>query len=174
LRVLATLLLIAFHSGRAFEPWHIENLERIRAVGWMLDFISHWHMPLFFLLAGASAWYAFGSRTRRAFIGERARRLLVPLAFGMLVIVPPQVHIERIATWCPFRQSPTDFSDSFWAWYPHTFQCCYEDGNLSWHHLWFLMYLFVYSAALAPLFWWLRRGGGRAALDRVTGFLARG
>ncbi len=177
LRVLATLLLIVFHSGRAFttfEPWHIENLERSRAVGWMLSFISYWHMPLFFLLAGASAWYAFGSRTRRAFIGERARRLLVPLAFGMLVIIPPQVYIERIATWCPFRQSPTDFSGSFWAWYPHTFQCCYEDGNLSWHHLWFLMYLFVYSAALAPLFWWLRRAGGRAVLDRVTGFLARG
>jgi surface polysaccharide O-acyltransferase-like enzyme len=75
LRVLATLLLIVFHSGRAFtafEPWHIENLERSRAVGWMLDFISHWHMPLFFLLAGASAWYAFGSRTRRAFNGPGA------------------------------------------------------------------------------------------------------
>ena len=34
--------------------------------------------------------------------------------------------------------------------------CCYPDGNFSWHHLWFLAYLFVFSILLLPAFLLLR------------------
>lgn len=176
LRVLATLLLIVFHTAMvftAFNSFHIQNLERSETLGHLGGFIHRWHMPLFFLLAGMAAWYALGSRTAGQVASERVRRLFVPLLVGMLLIIPPQVYVERISTWVPTRQSPIDFSGSFFEWYPHTFECCYPDANLSWHHLWFLIYLFVYSLLLLPLFRWLR-GSGREHLDRITGFLGRG
>jgi surface polysaccharide O-acyltransferase-like enzyme len=176
LRVLATLLLIVFHTAMvftAFDHFHIQNLQRSEALGHLVGFIQRWHMPLFFLLAGMAAWFALGSRTAREFASERVRRLFLPLLVGMLLIIPPQVYVERISTWVPTRQSPIDFSGNFFEWYPHTFECCYPEANLSWHHLWFLMYLFVYSLLLLPLFRWLR-DSGREHLDRVTGFLGRG
>lgn len=127
LRVLATLLLIVFHTGMvftAFDAFHIQNAERSKFLGEINLFIHQWHMPLFFLLAGMSAWYALRTRTVHEFRGERVKRLLAPLVFGMLVIIPPQVYVERIATDVATRKSPINFSGSFLEWYPNTFECC--------------------------------------------------
>jgi glucan biosynthesis protein C len=177
LRVLATLLLIVFHTGMvfsAFDTFHIQNLQRSEIIG-RVDWAIHgFHMPLFFFLSGMATWYALGSRSPRQYAGERFRRLFIPLVVGILFIIPPQVYVERIATWIPTRTSPINFSGSFFSWYPHTFECCYSTGNLSWHHLWFLAYLFTYSLALLPLLRRLRNGTGSERLMRVTGFLSRG
>jgi peptidoglycan/LPS O-acetylase OafA/YrhL len=176
LRVLAVLLLIVFHTGMvftAFDTWHIQNAARSDVVGEMNSFINQWHMPLFFFLAGMSAWYALQRRSASEFRRERLKRLFVPLVFGMLVIIPPQVFIERISTSVVTRRSPIDFTGTFLEWYPHTFECCYPDANLSWHHLWFLLYLFVYSVLLVGLLTWLLRDGENQRL-RITGFLTRG
>lgn len=176
LRVMATLLLIVFHTGMvftAYDTFHIQNLERSEVVGEMVGFIHQWHMPLFFLLAGMSAWFALGRRSAREFRRERLSRLVVPLVFGMLLIVPIQVYVERISGFVATRQSPIDFEGNFIEWWPNTFRCCYPDANLSWHHLWFLLYLFVYSVLLVGLFrWWLTDGAERR--QRMTGFLSRG
>ena len=106
LRVLATLLLIIFHTGMvftAFDGWHVQNLERSQAIGNLLAFIHQWHMPLFFLLAGASTYFALSVRSPRQYAGERFKRLLLPLLVGILVVIPPQVYFERLATWVPTR-----------------------------------------------------------------------
>ncbi|NQV07421.1 acyltransferase family protein [bacterium] len=176
LRSLATLLLIVFHTGMvftAFDHFHLQNVQRSELIGEINLFIHQWHMPLFFLLAGMAAWYSLRTRTAGEFRLERVKRLFIPLLFGMLVIIPPQLYVERIARWVPTRKSPVDFEGSFFEWWPNTFKCCYPEANLSWHHLWFLLYLFAYSVLLAGLFVWLRGRGERRRLA-VTGFLARG
>jgi len=45
--------------------------------------------------------------------------------------------------------------------YPRFFERVYPEGNFSYHHLWFLAYLLVYSFLALPLFAALRteRGG---------------
>ena len=53
-------------------------------------------MPLLFVLAGMATWFALGHRTPRAYARERTSRLLVPLLFGMLVIVPPQPFLAQL------------------------------------------------------------------------------
>lgn len=75
LRVLAVLLLFPFHSARAFngypaagggvvgEPFYVKGAEVSVALGWIIAFIDRWHMPLLFLLAGASTYFALGKRT---------------------------------------------------------------------------------------------------------------
>ncbi len=175
LRVTAVLALFVFHSAMVFswsDSWHVKNTATSDVLTRMNWFIHVWHMPLFFLLSGMSAWYALGRRSARQFSLERVRRLFVPLVVGMfVVIVPLQVYVERISTWMPHRTSPIDFSGSFFAWWPHTFSCCYPDANLSWHHLWFLLYLFVYSLVAVR---WFKRWRDAAEPPAITGFLSRG
>ena len=60
------------------------------AVNYVLDFISVWHMPLLFLLAGASTYFALRKRSNRQYVGERVLRLVVPFVFGIFVLIPPQ------------------------------------------------------------------------------------
>ena len=160
LRALIVLALILFHTARLFdaEDWHTKNVETFLAADLVVAVFNIVGMPLLFLLAGMSAYASLGSRSPRRFIGERFGRLFVPLLFGMLIVVPPQVYVERVSPFVALRTSPIDFSGSFLDFYPTFFtSCCYPDGNFSWHHLWFLAYLFVLSVLLLPALLLLRR-----------------
>jgi len=41
-------------------------------------------------------------------------------------------------------------------------------GSFSWHHLWFVLYLLVYSVVLLPLLLWLRSPRADALFDRLS------
>ncbi|WP_299391647.1 acyltransferase family protein [Pelagibius sp.] len=152
LRAVVVLLLIVFHTARLFdaEPWHMKDLA---APFWAADFVIRalniFQMPLLFLLAGMSAAWALERRSAGAFLRERAARLLVPLLVGIFVLVAPQVWLERISPQVPLRMSPVDFEGGFFAFLGPYLACCYPQANFSWHHLWFLLYLFVYCLPLA-------------------------
>lgn len=167
LRNLAVLALILFHSARLFdsEAWHMKNAATYPAADLLIDFMGPWHMPLLFLLAGMSALLALRGRSGGKFAGERFARLFVPLVAGIVLFVAVQVYVERISPSVPNRQSPFDFAGSYFDFLPQFFaSCCYEDGNFSWHHLWFLAYLFVYSLILIPVFLWLSRSNAARRL----------
>ncbi|WP_198368986.1 acyltransferase family protein [Roseomonas rosulenta] len=152
LRSLAVLLLVPFHTARLFDatPWHMKDAAAPHAgASVLLRAIELWQMPLLFLLAGMAAAYALESRGPAAFLRERAARLLLPLAFGILVLVPPQVWVERVTPAAPLRQSAPVFAGDFMAFLPEAFVCCYPAANFSWHHLWFLPYLLLYAVLLA-------------------------
>ncbi len=175
LRVFATLALIVFHTARVFDeaPWHIKNDLQPMAMDVLVTFMNAWHMPLFFTLAGAAAAFSLRRRSASQFIDERISRLLIPFSFGILLVIPPQVYIERISD-SPFRQSPIDFEGSYLQFFPQFFtQGIYPSGNFSWHHLWFIGYLFVFSLLLLPLFQHFL-GKGREQIYRWGSFLSRG
>src|SRR4030042_3954385 len=93
-------------------------------------------MPLFFVLSGASPFYSLCLRKPGQFIQERVKRLIVPLVFGILVLIPPQVYLERIY----FSQ----FIGNFFQFYPNYFDGIYGFGGnfaLFRHHLWYLLFL---------------------------------
>ncbi len=176
IRVLAVLLLIYFHSARAFdfEPWHVRNDELSWGLDLFVTLVSPWHMPLLFLLAGASTFYALGFRSAKQYVGERSRRLLIPLLFGAAVVIPPQVYFERIGTWVTTRLSPINFNGSFIEFYPRFFTCCYPKGNLTYQHLWFILYLFIFSLLALPLFLGLRTEAGERIVSKLAAFFERG
>src|SRR5690606_21241489 len=119
--------------ARVFDqtPWHVKNDVLTKGMDILVVFMNNWHMPLFFLLAGAGMFYALRHRSSSDFVNERVLRLLIPFSVGMALIIPPQVYIERIHQ-SPFRQSPIDFDGSFFAFYPTFFtQGAYPEGNLS-------------------------------------------
>jgi glucans biosynthesis protein C len=146
IRVLVFDLLIIFHIGMFFNTWdsQVKNNITIEWLAYPMQFLSLWRLPILFVVSGIGTRFALSRRSGGQYIKERMMRLLIPLVVGVLLIVPPQVYVERIAD--------GDFSGSFWAFYPHFFEPVYPKGNLSWHHLWFLPYLFFMSLVATPLF----------------------
>ena len=82
--------LIFFHLALIFDTrddYYVKNgqtvdLSALAALGVV------WAMPLLFLTAGLGVWHSLNRRTVAAFAAERLRRLLVPLVFGILVLMP--------------------------------------------------------------------------------------
>lgn len=169
LRAGALCVLILFHAGMPFAAewdWHIRNEETSYVLMELMFFVSRFRMSLLFLVAGAASWFAFGKRGAGGWLAERFQRLGIPLLFGILVVVPPQVYFERQADGAAFA--------GFLDFYPGIFASGpYPSGNLSWHHLWFLAYLLIYVAALAPLLAWLRGDAGRRLVDRLAAHVER-
>ncbi len=163
LRVLAVAGVFLIHICEVFNPWdewHITSLERSRAAGEVVALMAPWIMPLFMLLAGVSAFYSLRRRGNGDYIRERLKRVLLPLVAGVLVLIPPQVYLER--------RLHGQFSGSFFAFYPHFFEGLYPQGNLTWGHLWFLGHLIAYSIIALPLFRFWQHSRGNRTLQSIT------
>ncbi|MCP5061069.1 MAG: acyltransferase family protein, partial [Ignavibacteriae bacterium] len=140
LRVIAFYLLIIYHTALIFVSWefHIKNKQISEIAEPFLIFLNQWRLPLLFLISGIGVRFALKHRVPKVFIKERSTRLMIPLLFGMFVIVPPQIYFEHL-------QNSVDYS-SYFDFYKTVFNfVAYPEGSFSWHHLWFLPYLFSYS-----------------------------
>tara|TARA_R110002167_G_scaffold158880_6_gene354245 strand:- start:11282 stop:12400 length:1119 start_codon:yes stop_codon:yes gene_type:complete len=150
LRVIVFGLLIFYHVGMFFVPWgfHIKNNVIYHWLIYPMLFLNQWRLPILFVISGMGTYFALKKRTAKQFAWERIVRLYVPLTVGMLLIVPPQVYIERIVN--------HQFDGSYFDFWPsQAFLGIYPEGNMSWHHLWFLPYLLIYSLVLVPVFMYL-------------------
>ncbi len=168
LRVIAFLILIFYHTGMFFVPWpwHVKNNELSRGLTWVMMFFGGWRLALLFFISGCGVSFALRRRTLLSFAGERLRRLLLPLVFGIFVIVPPQIYFERLSEGAGFS--------GYSAFYPSVFRFVpYPEGNTSWHHLWFVVYILVFSMALLPVFALLRGIRGRSAIEALAGACER-
>jgi len=166
LRVLAILTVFIFHSGRFFDrmDWHVKNLVTYQQMQIWTMFLASWMMPLIFIISGASLYFALGKVGK--FVKDKVLRLLVPLVVGVFTHVALGVYLERL--------THHQFAGSFFEFYPNYFQGMYGDGgNFAWMglHLWYLLVLFVFTLALAPVFY-LLKGWGRKALVWIGNFFA--
>lgn len=175
LRVLATLAVFLFHCARFFndEGWHIKNNQLDLSMTIFVNIVSQWLMPLFFILSGSSIYYALLGRRSGGFIRERMTRLLLPLIFGILVLIPPQVYIESVS-----GQSEVvpPFAGSFLEFYPHYFDGFYAFGGyFAWMglHLWYLLVLFIFSLLTLPLFILLKTTTGQRLVTGLAAGLAK-
>ena len=181
LRTLVVLCLIPVHTTSLFttthdlflkEPQTSAGMELISAFG------GAFGMPVLFFVSGAATWYALGSRTRGQYARERVTRLLVPLIFASFAILPFQVYAVALSN--PSLVSnigipiySPHFLDSLLTFYP---QYLYGYGYFLTHpsidgfivfvgHLWFVLYLFVFSLLALPLFAYLRSQRGRRLIE---------
>jgi len=160
LRIMAIAGVLLFHSAMPYTAeldWHIKNKETSSLFLEFNFFLHLFRMPLLFFISGTVTYFMLKNRSSGGFIGLRFRRLLVPLMFGMLVVVPPQVYMERLTE---------GFKGNFVNFYPTIFTTgAYPAGNLSWHHLWFIAYLFLYDVLFAMIFKWSMSEKGKRKLS---------
>ncbi|TAL33629.1 MAG: acyltransferase [Spirochaetes bacterium] len=174
LRVLAVLLLVPFHSALVFnlDPNAIVYMKDVVQSEFLVHaagFIHRWHMPLLFFIAGAATWLALGVRTGDRYLRERVARLLVPFAFGLVALIPPMTYVhflDRADTpgfWRHFA--------GFWTLDPHDLSGL--GGTLTVGHLWFILFLFIFSVGALPLFARLRGVRRQVLVDRLAGWCAK-
>ena len=170
LRVIAFGLLIYFHAAIAFFPGGIpmiQNADTSIVLRVMAGFLHEFRLALLFLISGVGVAFALRRRNRAQFMRERAVRLLVPFVFGILVIVPPMIFLEK--------RFIGEFAGSFADFYLAFFvEGVYPNGNLSWHHYWFIAYLAIYCVIGWPVFAYFKRAAGQMRLDDWSRKLSRG
>ena len=170
LRAAAVVGVVVYHSLLPFgtSKWHINNAERSGLLTTVLLVFETFGLGLLFLLAGASARFALRRRSPRVFLMERGRRILIPFVVGTLLLTPPMMYIAAV------HDGST--SESLL-----TFLAAWPAGAIAWaletgisprlfsigFHLWFLGYLFAFSALGLPVFRLLSSVRGRALLDAL-------
>ncbi|MFS2109577.1 acyltransferase [Sphingomonas sp. Sphisp140] len=144
LRIAAFGLLILYHIAMAFSPWDWV-IKTEYAFGWLIPpmaLLTPWRLPLLFAVSGYASRKLY-DRAPGEFARSRALRLLVPLAFGMAVLVPLEMWVRVMENGYPHGYL------HFWAfdyWRSGTF---WGREFPSWEHLWFVAYLAAYTLLLA-------------------------
>ena len=161
LRVLAMLGIFFFHNARLFDAWtdwHIKDVNTNLGASALVAFLGQWIMPLFFLIAGAGTFYALKSRSIGQFIQERSLRLLIPLVFGLLVIVVPQAYFEAIS-----------HGEQLGGYNFFQLYGLYLEGipDFQFYHLWFLWFLFIFSVITLPILFYNSKSGN-SILSRIA------
>jgi glucan biosynthesis protein C len=153
LRIIAFFILIAYHVGMYYVNWgwHVKSPFAGDTAESYMMLSAPWRLGLLFLISGVASSFMLGKTSVGAFLRMRAWRLLVPLIFGMLVIVPPQPYFEVVEKYA-YQGSYFDFMQL----YLHAYRgfVTGPDSHLvlpTWNHLWFVAYLWVYTVALGAL-----------------------
>ena len=155
LRVGVFGLLIFFHIGMLYvENWgyHFKSQYQWQGLEMAMLMISPWRMAILWLISGIAIRFLLVKVSIERFIFLRSIRLLLPLLFGILVVVPPQLYVEMtqkagldMSYWQFmlefFSADTTLFTDFQAGIWPHI------DVN----HLWYLRSLWQYSLALVCL-----------------------
>ena len=164
LRVGAFMLLILYHLGMFYVPWgwHVKSSHIVPALEPLMGAVNPWRLSLLFVISGAATRFMSARSGAGALAAQRSQRLLIPLLFGMLVVVAPQSWAQAVET--------RGYAGSFLDFWPRYLSSDTNFGFIvpTYNHLWFVVYLWVYTvlAILARPLW--------PAMERVTARLLSG
>lgn len=171
LRIGAFALLVLYHVGMYYVSWgwHVKSPHAGTVLEPWMRMSSPWRLSLLFLVSGvATSFMLQRAGAGASLLAARSKRLLLPLLFGMALIVPPQSYFEVVQQ----HGYAGDYLEFLRLYFSGYGGFCKAGGGClilpTWNHLWFVVYLFVYTLAL----WVLLRLWPRA-LDALAAALSR-
>jgi glucan biosynthesis protein C len=164
LRVGAFLLLILYHLGMFYVPWgwHVKSDHILPALEPWMGALNPWRLSLLFVVSGAATRFMAERQTSAGLAAQRSSRLLIPLLFGMVLIVAPQSWAEVV--------EKNGYAGSFLDFWPRYLSFDQSFGIIlpTYNHLWFVVYLWVYTMlAIVVRPWWTK-------IDRAVAWALRG
>lgn len=101
LRIIAIGLLLIYHIGIIFQPWgiyygFIQSSVTSSTLFIPMSMINIWRIPLLFFVSGMGVCFSLRRRNWKQLLIERSQRILLPLIFGVLFIVPLHVYLFQI------------------------------------------------------------------------------
>lgn len=149
LRVILFSLLILYHIGMYFVswPWHIKSHGANAAMEPFMLLLNPWRLSFLFFISGVATKFAIKKYSMVRFAKLRSKRLLLPIVFGIVFIVPPQTYFELLMTRELIQSGYLDFYAKYLSW------------NYQWegvftptyNHLWYVIYLFLYTLVSTPI-----------------------
>lgn len=152
LRIGAFALLILYHVGMLYVSWdfHVKSAHLEPWLEPLMCLVNPWRLTLLFIISGAASRFMLDKLKPMAFARLRLLRLMLPLLFGMFVIVPPQTYWQLQQS----GQAGAGALDFYFhyvtasgGWTAHAVPLI----TPTWNHLWFVAYLLLYTLGLAVL-----------------------
>lgn len=150
-RILAFALLVPYHVGMYYVSWdwHVKSPDPVPALEPLMILSAPWRLALLFLVSGVATAH-LRTKLQSGFLRQRSWRLLLPLLFGMYVVVPPQAYFELV------EKVPGGYHAGYLGFMADYLQggdlYCMAPGDCvdgpTWNHLWFVAYLWAYSVLL--------------------------
>lgn len=156
IRVTAFGLLILFHVSLVYAPWDWHVHSRY-SFGWLEEATlatGPWRLTLLFLVSGAALRFMSRRYTPGEVLRARMARLVPPLLFAVLFLVPPQSWLEAV--------DKGSWTAGLGAWWVSEFSPSGLADGVPLNHLWFVQYIVVYSLAAVAL---MTRPAWLAALE---------
>jgi len=165
IRVGAFFLLILYHVGMFYVPWdfHVKSPHPVEWLQPLMWLTNPWRLTLLFLVSGAATRFMADKLSAGGLAKARTARLLPPILLAVFVIVPPQTYyeiVEKLAYAGSFAEFYGKYVTASGHWRPGGEPLITPTYN----HMWFVVYLFLYSLILAAALKWGR--GLVATLDR--------
>lgn len=170
LRVLAFGLLILYHLGMLYvgpaSDWtfHLKSSYLANWLQYPMMASGFWRMDLLFLISGLAVHFLRGRLSLPRLAWKRTVRLLLPLLFGIAVVVPIQPYVQGVANGL-VAPGFGHFLLRYWTggpWPAGAF-----DGwqyGFTWNHLWYLPYVWLYTMLLIALLPALESAPGRRVI----------
>lgn len=153
LRIFAFGLLIFYHIGMFYVTWgwHVKSQHAGTFAEPAMQLLNPWRLSLLFLISGVALRYAMDAAKRKkgkltTFTFKRTLRLLIPITFGMHVIVAPQAWLQLLES----GEIDLDYA-TFWWRYVVGATDQFSITTPTWNHLWYVVYLMLYTLLLAPV-----------------------
>ncbi len=155
IRIGAFGLLILYHIALFFSPWdwHLNSRHVLPWLSEAMVATNPWRLALLFFISGVAVRFMGRKMSAGRLIVDRSRRLLLPLLFGVIVLVPPQAYLEQVS------------KDGLQIPYA-TFWELFFTRDMPLNHLWFIGYIWAYSLIAAVLL------ASPIGMRRLTGGLA--
>jgi Acyltransferase family len=149
LRILAFAGLVVYHVGMYYVSWdfHVKSPFSGKGLEPWMKLSEPWGMSLIFMISGAGTAYMLKAGPSFALVRRRSAFLLLPLIFGMAIVVPPQAYYQVVQK---FNYSG-DYLEFLHLYFSRYQGFCSEGRCLilpTWNHLWFLPYLWLYTVLL--------------------------
>ncbi|MHC1480833.1 acyltransferase family protein [Frateuria aurantia] len=161
LRVIAFGLLLLYHTAMLYvapiDDWAF-LLKSHHLAEWLqypMLLLNRWRMELLFLISGVSLRFMLKGEHASALrvLWLRHQRLVLPLLFGMAMVVPCQAWLHAL-------QDGRSHSGYWWYWSHAYFVHPPAQDGPTWAHLWYLAYLWCYTFSLLLMVWVIRSVAG--------------
>lgn len=156
LRVMVFFLLIFYHIGMLYvADWgfHYKSQYSSEFLQNLMLLVNRWRLPILFMISGIAMRYYLQKTTWIGFGLSRTVRLLIPLFFAVLVVIPPQLYVEMIGK--------GDLNNtSYWSFYRAFFDLDhpmfenYQSGllpHMDVNHMWYVRELWWFSLTILCL-----------------------
>lgn len=156
-RVVLVFAVFLHHVGMPFngDGFVVMNDQSSKALDDVMVYFEQLRLPTLFMIAGAGSYLLLRRLSVLAFLNDKIRRLLIPLVFGVMVVVPPQLYYAN-----------PDAFDGLFAAYPGLAL------ELDAMHLWFIEFLFAFFVLAGLLMAVASRASSQRRLDAISGWMS--
>jgi hypothetical protein len=140
-------LLIFYHIGMFYVTWdwHVKSPFASPVLEPLMRLINPWRLPLLFFISGVALKFVMDKVPARRLVPQRLARLGIPILFGFFVFVTPQAYYELLAK----GETGPDYFAFWWQYLDFDFE--FSILTPTYNHLWYVVYILIYTLILAPL-----------------------